>query len=98
MEAGNSTILVESSDVGYEEELVKVGALDHVEKKINKLLETTKPVCESLLNTFESLYKKPDSAEAEFGLSFTGEGNLFFVKASGEATLKITVKWDFSKK
>jgi hypothetical protein len=58
------------------------------------MLGRIKPFCESIIDTFEELTKKPDSASAEFGLRVSAEGNLFIVKASGEATLKVTLTWN----
>jgi hypothetical protein len=56
------------------------------------------PVYRSILSTFEGLdQQKPNAAEAELALAFSGEGNLFFVKLSAEATIKLTIKWDFKK-
>ena len=58
-----------------------------------EMLGKIKPFCESIISNFEGLTKKPDSASAEFGLKISAEGNLFIVKASGEATLKVTLNW-----
>lgn len=57
------------------------------------MLGRIKPFCESIISNFEELTKKPDSASAEFGLKVSAEGNLFIVKAAGEATLKVTLTW-----
>jgi hypothetical protein len=57
----------------------------------NTTLDVIKPFCESLRNSLISLGdNKPNSYSAEFGLSFSGEGNVFFAKVSGEATVKVT--------
>jgi NTP-dependent ternary system trypsin peptidase co-occuring protein len=61
------------------------------------MLGKVKPFCESIIKNFEGLSKKPDSASAEFGLKISAEGNLFIVKASGEATLKITLNWSLKR-
>ena len=45
------------------------------------MLGKVKPFCESIINNFGGLTKKPNSASAEFGLKISAEGNLFIVKA-----------------
>lgn len=42
--------------------------------------------------------KQPDHLALEFGLSFTVEGNLLFVASSADASLKVTISYDRSKK
>jgi hypothetical protein len=37
---------------------------------------------------------EPDSVQVEFGLSFTASGNLVIVGGSGQASLKVTLKYD----
>jgi hypothetical protein len=63
------------------------------DKQFDKLLQKIKPFCDSIIDNFQTLSTKPDSASAEFGLNITAEGNIFIVKASGQATLKITLNW-----
>ena len=58
-----------------------------------EMLGKVKPFCESIITNFRELSVKPDSASAEFGLKVSAEGNLFIVKAAGEATLKVTLNW-----
>lgn len=64
------------------------------EKEFDKLLQKVKPFCEAIVDNFQTLSTKPNSASAEFGLNITAEGNIFIVKASGQATLKITLNWN----
>lgn len=92
LESGGAKLLMESSDVGYDEVLVQAGGID-IEKNFDKMLSLVRPFCESIISTFEGIAKKPESATAEFGLSVAGEGNLYIVKASGEASIKITLTW-----
>jgi hypothetical protein len=49
----------------------------------------------SLIETFKALKTEsaPDKITSEFGLKVSGEGNVYVVKASTEATLKITAEW-----
>ena len=94
LEAGNNAVLIETSDVGYEEGVVQ--ATGYMEKQLDKMLERIQPFCESIIKSFEGLTKKPESASAEFGLGIAGEGNLFVVRASGEATIKVTLNWSLN--
>ena len=87
---GQKSILIEVSDVEGEGSVVQAGPLTFEE-----MLKKIKPFCESIINNFKELSVKPNSASAEFGVKISGEGNLFIVKASGEATLKITLNWTF---
>jgi len=88
----SSTFLIESTEVEDYDGVQQ--ASGHMEKEFDKLLERVKPFCESIINNFQSLSNKPTSASAEFGLNVTVEGNVFVVKASGQATLKITLNWN----
>jgi Trypsin-co-occurring domain 1 len=95
LESGKSTILVESSEVAFGDTQVQARGVD-LEKNFDRMLERIQPFCESVINNFEKLKRKPNSASAEFGLSISGEGNLFVVKASGQATIKVTLNWSLN--
>jgi hypothetical protein len=90
-----TSFLIESTDVEGSSGLQQ--ASGNVEKEFDKLLKRVKPFCESIINNFQDLNIKPDTASAEFGLSISAEGNIFVVKASGEATIKITLNWNSLK-
>jgi hypothetical protein len=94
LESGKSTILVESTEVVFEGQTRGID----LENNFDRMLERIQPFCESVINNFEKLKRKPNSASAEFGLSVSGEGNLFVVKASGEATIKVTLNWSLNNK
>lgn len=89
---GETSFFIESTEVEGSSGLQQ--ASGHVEKEFDKLLNRVKPFCESIINNFQDLSIKPDTASAEFGLSVSAEGNIFVVKASGEATIKITLNWN----
>jgi hypothetical protein len=82
-------ILIETVAVEGEIGVVQAGSKISFEEMLQKI----KPFCQSIINNFEQLSVKPNSASAEFGLKVSAEGNLFIVKASGEATLKVTLNW-----
>jgi len=75
--------------------IVESGVTEKVEKFLDKMLYAIKPYSETIIRTFQSLSDevRPDSASAEFGLSFVGEGNVFLAKASAEASIRVTLKW-----
>jgi hypothetical protein len=88
----SSSFLIESTEVEDYDGVQQASV--NMEREFDKLLERVKPFCESIINNFQSLSNKPSSASAEFGLNVTAEGNVFVVKASGQATLKITLNWN----
>ncbi|MCB0410619.1 MAG: hypothetical protein KDD29_10400 [Flavobacteriales bacterium] len=88
------TILIETTDIGKSDFQFASGK-GKIEKNLDKILDVINPVSESISEKINSLGKnKPNSVTTEFGLSFTVEGNVFFVKASGQATLKISLQWN----
>jgi hypothetical protein len=54
LKAANQTILVETSDLGYQGGIVSATALETAQKNLDKMLEMVKPFSESLLTTFDS--------------------------------------------
>ena len=57
--------------------------------------QVVKPIKDAFVHLHDDLAipVKIDSAEVELGLSFSAEGNIFVTKATGEASLKITLKF-----
>ena len=88
----NTLFFIESSEVEGSSKVQQ--ATGFSEKEFDKLLQKIKPFCEAIVDNFQTLSTKPNSASAEFGLNITAEGNIFIVKASGQATLKITLNWN----
>lgn len=87
---GKDPISIEVTEVEGEGGVVQAGG---GRITFEDMLEKVKPFCEASIKNFEELIRKPDSASAEFGLKVSAEGNLFIVKATGEATLKVTLNW-----
>ena len=107
MKLGNRTVLVEApddvqpADGGYAPLSITgndvVGALDKTYDELvqNEIVEN----CRVLTLAFEKLKEQsiaPTKATAEFGLQFTGEGNIYLVKASAQASITITVEWQLA--
>jgi hypothetical protein len=99
LETEHGTILIESSiseKTGTVEQAG--GGPRDIKKKLGDLLDVITPISESIISSVGKLSKLPDSVTAEYGLSVTAEGNLFVVKAAGEASLKVTFAWNSDKK
>lgn len=100
MKLGDSTILVEAADEDLR--LVSTGnsvltAADkaYAELVQNEIVEN----CRVLVGAFETLKDQPlapSKANVEFGLQFTGEGNIYLVKVSAQASIKVTLEWQLS--
>jgi len=52
-----------------------------------------------LVKTFKGLEPEhsPNRISAEFGLKFSGGGNVYIVKSTAECSLKIRVEWEINK-
>lgn len=52
-------------------------------------------ISEALVETAGAL--KPDRVTAAFGVKVSGEGNVFFAKCGGEASLTLTLEWEIAE-
>ena len=93
LQTAHGTIMMESSISESSGTLQQAGGITDTKKKLGELLDVITPISESIIGSVDKLSKKPDSITAEYGLSITAEGNLFVVKAAGEASLKVTFQW-----
>ncbi|MCW3137452.1 MAG: hypothetical protein N2V76_03335 [Methanophagales archaeon] len=85
----------------------RVGVLEKAEKFIpfekvipfEKFSDTIKAYCTGLVKTFKGLEPEhsPNRISAEFGLKFSGGGNVYIVKSTAECSLKIKVEWEINK-
>jgi hypothetical protein len=98
LETEHGSILIESSISERSGTVQQAGGISDIKKKLGDLLDVITPISESIINSVDKLSKLPDSITAEYGLSITAEGNLFVVKAAGEASLKVTFAWSPDKK
>lgn len=61
-------------------------------------MDTIRAYCGLLVEAFkQGSAARPDKVTAEFGLSLSGEGNVFVVKTGVQATVKVAVEWDLAK-
>ena len=98
-------VAVDIPDIQASGEIKKVGALDWLTGKpepvgqdfgtiTDMIIKYSKPIVKS----FQAISKEtipPKRANVEFGLSFGGKGNIYLVEASGEASIKINIEWEF---
>ncbi|MBF0556317.1 MAG: hypothetical protein HQK96_17510 [Nitrospirae bacterium] len=67
---------------------------------LDKITDTIKAYCKILVKSFKSIEKEstPNRIKAEFGLKTSLDGNIYVVKSSSEASIKITAEWDLDGK
>lgn len=60
-----------------------------------QISDTIQVYCDNLFATFKSMTPgtAPQKITAQFGLKLGGEGNVYVVKSTAEASLSITVEW-----
>ena len=85
------------------DEIRQVGVLNYlkgkpesVDKNFNALSDMILRYSKPIVASFEQLgtEKVPlQKATAEFGLSFTGTGNIYLVEASAGANIKVSLEW-----
>jgi len=101
---GDCKVLVAVDVPADPDEIRQVGVLNFFkgnpepvnDKNFNSLsdmiLQYSKPIVASFeqLGTEKAPLKK---ATAEFGISFTGKGNVYLVEASAQASIKVSLEW-----
>ncbi len=75
----------------------KGGEIDKIEKAYETvkdvIIKGIKPLTETWRHINEEM--KAESAEVEFGVSFTGKGSVYLVESTAQASLKLKVTWKF---
>ena len=97
----NDTVLVEVPEDGGIKQVSKFSEIiEKTDEFFDKVVQHEIIAnCKVLIGAFEELKKQelaPKKACAEFGLQLTGEGNVYVVKTSGQASFKISLEWDLS--
>jgi len=110
MKMGKGTILVEVTEKAAEvkdydtyDEKAPRGEDGKVIAKIDQALDTMiqnqiAEHCKMLISAFEQVKQQaipPKKAQAEFGLQFNGEGNVYVAKVGAQASFKISFEWEF---
>lgn len=83
-------------------ELQEIGVMDKALKRIGvkSLAETIRKCSADLAVIFDEQHpisKSMTSAEIEFGIKVSGEGNVYVAKATGEANITVKLKWEFNQ-
>lgn len=74
---------------------------DQAEKSLvtaQELTNSVKAFCGHIMSSFRDLGEgaQPTKATIEFGLNISLEGNVYLVKTSGQASIKITAEWQLA--
>jgi hypothetical protein len=102
IKSGDTEFWIEpEEDVNTGQKLVNASILEDLSEKgidFNKFSKLINNICVSLKGSLDDLPKdmRPSKISTEFGLKISGEGGIFVVKTSAEASLTITAEWQFS--
>ena len=101
MKSDDGEILVEAefSRAKLEEIGVVDDALEKIEGSFNSIAQTIKKCSTDLGNTFNeqcAISKSMKSAEIEFGIKVSAEGNVYVAKTSGKANITVKLNWEFN--
>jgi Trypsin-co-occurring domain 1 len=100
------TIYVESTESAAlpgEPTIQEASAADAAAKALEtaqQLSDSVKMFCARVIGSLRELApnRQPAKATVEFGLNISLEGNVYLVKSSGEASIKITAEWQLNAK
>jgi hypothetical protein len=65
------------------------GTLEKIDHSIDKSMQTVRKVAESVVSALDGL--EVESTQVELGFQFTGNGRLYVVEASAQASVKVTL-------
>ena len=77
---------------GFREEKVTGAAIDP-QKMVDSIRAYCGLVVKAVKETSEAIATKPDSLTMEFGIGATATGDAWVIKASGNASLKVSINW-----
>jgi molybdenum cofactor biosynthesis enzyme len=90
----NERIRVEVADA---EERVTRGdtkaVIETASVAFDKALSKLKPMCAAIVRQVRNAVEQPEEIEVEFGVKMSAEAGIILTSTSGEANLKISVKW-----
>ena len=105
VEVDGATIYVEgaASAVVPGSTIQEASAADAEAKALDtaqQLSNSVKSFCQRVISSMQELSgaQRPSKTTVEFGLSISAEGNVYVVKTTGEASIKITAEWNFGAK
>lgn len=97
--ADGSRIYVEVESASDEDLLISDdgGVVKKAAKKFSDVLDTIKGIAEESYTAVSGIPSRPDEVTLEFGLKITGSLNAYIASTSGEAHLKVALKWSHKK-
>lgn len=99
-EGGEILIEAEVSKSKLEEIGVKEEVLKQVQGSFKLIAETIKRCSVDLADIFNEknpISRSMKSAEIEFGVKVSGEGNIYVAKTTGEANITVKLNWEFNQ-
>lgn len=97
---GDILIEAEVSKARLEEIGVKEEVIKQIQGSFKLIAETIKKCSIDVAEIFDEQHpisKSMKSAEIEFGVKVSGEGNIYVAKSTGEANIKVKLNWDFKE-
>ena len=97
VQVGGLELLVETVRTGGNEPTSRLG--DVADQARDAFLRAQAAIVEIAASTVSAIQgageraARPDAVEVEFGLKFSGKGNVIVAEASGEATLKVKLTY-----
>lgn len=98
-ESGEILVEAEFSKLTLEEIGVMDNAFERIDGSFKSIAETIKKCSKDLADVFNeqhSINKSMKSAEIEFGVKVSGEGNIYVAKTTGEANITVKLNWEFN--
>jgi hypothetical protein len=94
VEAGEPTLVATGS--GIEEAASAGDAAERAIDTAQDLAGSIRTFCERIVRGFQEIEAsgRPDRASVEFGLDVSIEGNVYVVKGSGTASVRVTAEWE----
>ncbi|MDR7665657.1 CU044_2847 family protein [Methanosarcina sp. Z-7115] len=98
IESSDSCQTLEAQSIEETCSIEEVSCIDNIKELLRgqQLTNSIKSFCGNTINSFYELAEdaKPTKATIEFGLNFSLEGDVYLVKSSSEASIKITAEWN----
>jgi Trypsin-co-occurring domain 1 len=103
VKVGEQTIWVEASEsavVPGQSAIQEAASPSDAAKKAVEIAEqftsSIQTFCAGVIDSFTALGERmrPTKATVEFGINISVEGNVYVVKGTGEASVKIVAEWD----
>ncbi len=99
-EGGEILIEAEASEARLREISIKDEVIEGIQSSFKSIAETIKKCSVDLAEIFDEQYpisKSMKSAEIEFGVKVSGEGNIYVAKTTGEANITVKLNWEFNR-